>query len=282
MPRLTPSQPNRPIVGFIAGAFRPPNYRHWQMISYFSDLIGSNGTLVVVVSNPKAEKSKHRMGDGSEITTLQAVEVLEIFRDAEHRDNVIIMESDSPSPVASVYGMITDPDVVADSDVLIGCYKDEKDLGKWARLPQMIAEKNPGVTLIDPAKYAYRRSYENYAHAVSQLQRRSNGEILVDEGSVLPPFLSDRDKKRCLKLIYGEEGAFKDVDTEGNKTKYDNDEESQEPVNESEDDDLKHCSWCGGEFEETELRKESDLGLLCNSCIRAIESRGLSLNFEED
>lgn len=33
------------------------------------------------------------------------------------------------------------------------------------------------------------------------------------------------------------------------------------------------CSWCGNEYEEYEL-KETNLGLLCDSCIRAIASRG--------
>ena len=33
------------------------------------------------------------------------------------------------------------------------------------------------------------------------------------------------------------------------------------------------CSWCENEYEEYEL-KETNLGLLCDGCIRAIKSRG--------
>ncbi len=40
------------------------------------------------------------------------------------------------------------------------------------------------------------------------------------------------------------------------------------------------CEWCGERFEKSELRKEADLGLLCNHCIRGIGSRGETLNFQ--
>lgn len=33
------------------------------------------------------------------------------------------------------------------------------------------------------------------------------------------------------------------------------------------------CSWCGNDYEEEEL-KETNLGFLCDDCIRAIASRG--------
>ena len=229
MAKIKPSEPDRPIIGFIAGSFRPPNRRHWQMISYFSDLVGDDGTIIVVVSNP--QKAKHHMNDGSEISTIDAISVLEIFRDSEQRDNVLIMESESPSPITSVYGMITDPDTVSDSDVLVCCYKDARDLGKWSRLPSMVEEKNPGITLIDPNKYAFRRSYENYAHGISNLQKRSDTVTLSDEGSALPDFLSDSEKKRCLKIIYGDSKAIKGKDKDGKQINYDYDEAEQ--VNES-------------------------------------------------
>ena len=42
-------------------------------------------------------------------------------------------------------------------------------------------------------------------------------------------------------------------------------------------EDFKNCDWCNNEFEEYELTKTS-LGYLCDCCIRAIESRGESVN----
>lgn len=46
-------------------------------------------------------------------------------------------------------------------------------------------------------------------------------------------------------------------------------------------EETKVCAWCGDELDASELRKEIDLGYLCDSCIRAIESRGETLTFEE-
>lgn len=40
------------------------------------------------------------------------------------------------------------------------------------------------------------------------------------------------------------------------------------------------CSWCGEIYDKTDLQEELNLGLLCDTCIRAIESRGETLYFK--
>ena len=42
-------------------------------------------------------------------------------------------------------------------------------------------------------------------------------------------------------------------------------------------DDEAICTWCGEIYDKTDLQKELNLGLLCDGCIRAIESRGEEL-----
>lgn len=39
------------------------------------------------------------------------------------------------------------------------------------------------------------------------------------------------------------------------------------------DDDVRNCSWCNGEYEASDLIP-TDLGMLCETCITAIRSRG--------
>ena len=46
-------------------------------------------------------------------------------------------------------------------------------------------------------------------------------------------------------------------------------------------EETKVCKWCGEEYEVSELKKEVNLGYLCDTCIRAIKSRGETLTFEE-
>lgn len=48
-----------------------------------------------------------------------------------------------------------------------------------------------------------------------------------------------------------------------------------------EESDTAKCAWCGEEFKKSALRKEKDLGYLCNTCARGIESREGPLTFEE-
>lgn len=61
--------------------------------------------------------------------------------------------------------------------------------------------------------------------------------------------------------------------------------EMEDTILEIDDDDEERygtCQWCGEEYPLSELRKEQDLGLLCNHCIYGIESREGPLNFEDD
>lgn len=58
---------------------------------------------------------------------------------------------------------------------------------------------------------------------------------------------------------------------------------SDNPISEADDEesDTAKCAWCGEEFEKSALRKEKDLGYLCNTCARGIASREGPLTFEE-
>ena len=40
------------------------------------------------------------------------------------------------------------------------------------------------------------------------------------------------------------------------------------------------CQWCNELYPMSELHEETDLGLLCDNCIMAIESRGETLNLK--
>lgn len=46
-------------------------------------------------------------------------------------------------------------------------------------------------------------------------------------------------------------------------------------------DKYEFCEWCGKLLLINELRKEVNLGYLCDECRRAIESRGEKLTFED-
>ena len=42
------------------------------------------------------------------------------------------------------------------------------------------------------------------------------------------------------------------------------------------------CSWCKDMFEKSDCKKEKDMGWLCDQCQRALESRGVELEFEDE
>ena len=43
------------------------------------------------------------------------------------------------------------------------------------------------------------------------------------------------------------------------------------------EEEMAVCEWCGEEYPISELQREKDLGMLCEHCIQAIESRGEKL-----
>lgn len=41
------------------------------------------------------------------------------------------------------------------------------------------------------------------------------------------------------------------------------------------------CKWCGEEIPISDAVKEADMGYLCETCVRAITSRGETLDIEQ-
>ena len=58
--------------------------------------------------------------------------------------------------------------------------------------------------------------------------------------------------------------------------------EVKESVEDNEFEIRKMCVWCGEEFPKSELRKEKDMGYICNHCAKGIESSEGNLDWVED
>ena len=65
-----------------------------------------------------------------------------------------------------------------------------------------------------------------------------------------------------------------------NSTIRDEPEPDSPPKTDGRDGQRGRCQWCGKLSTTRELNEEADLGLLCDSCIRAMESRGETLNLK--
>lgn len=56
----------------------------------------------------------------------------------------------------------------------------------------------------------------------------------------------------------------------------------KEEYDETEFEDPVICSWCKDMFEKSDCKKEKDMGWLCDQCQRALESRGVELEFDDE
>ena len=86
------------------------------------------------------------------------------------------------------------------------------------------------------------------------------------------------------------EGEFEDselIDLQGAKyckscyQKVTGDAPFAEEYNEADFEDPVVCSWCKDMYEKSDCKKEKDLGWLCDQCQRALESRGVELEFDD-
>ncbi len=104
---------------------------------------------------------------------------------------------------------------------------------------------------------------------------------------VLVPEAADDDTAICA-------GCEEEFDTEGmydlGGVKYcsacyqklTGDNPMKEEYNEEDFEDPVICSWCKDIFEKADCKKEKDMGWLCDQCQRALESRGVELEFDDE
>lgn len=71
-------------------------------------------------------------------------------------------------------------------------------------------------------------------------------------------------------------------DEDAKESAHNHDENTLKEEDEDDTERYEVCAWCGEKFPLSDLKKEKDLGYICNQCAKGIESREGPLNFEED
>lgn len=139
-------------------------------------------------------------------------------------------------------------------------------------------EKDPMYLTLKKSNYYHFNTPEEYMQFINDnVKYLDNGYSLPEAEEIFAEYTDNKisPELACHKL----EGFVGNII---NKT-FDKDIPA---LNENEDDTddterYEVCSWCGEKLPLSDLKKEKDLGYICNHCARGLESREGPLNFEE-
>ena len=167
-----PSTPKEETIALFPGAFRPPTKGH---LATAKSLMARADRTLILISNPKAESSKRRVG-AQEVTPEMTKEIWELY--GVPPEDVQI--ASASSPVRAVFDFIDDPELSPPgTKIMLGCSDKGGDEARWEGAAEY-ARKTRGdevevITGICPTK-RHEDDYEELVNALDSLDLPSVGK----------------------------------------------------------------------------------------------------------
>lgn len=180
-------------IAIVPGSFKPPHKGHYEMIKHYSNMVGPEGQVIVVISKP-SKKAERKTSDGKVISPEVAKQIMEIF--CKILPNVSV-EIAPTSPVKFCY----DIGERLDSGVLIfGCSKKDDDIKRFSTIKKYIEEKNPELFVMDPQTTAVDVTASSEGIVSASDFRRVFGDP-NKMAEFLPDHLTDGQKRQIIQLL---------------------------------------------------------------------------------
>jgi cytidyltransferase-like protein len=176
-------------VALVPGSFKPPHAGHLDMVKKYSDMADK---VIVIISDPKSKVRK--TSTGTVISPDMAEEIWKIYIKAAKLNNVDVVVSDSPSPIAAAYGYVKNE--LNDGTVIFGASTKGDDYKRWLSAPKWVAQNNPAVEVLDPKEAAV-EPYEN----ISATDIRNNIDKPDEIRKYFPKELSDDEYKTIIDIL---------------------------------------------------------------------------------
>ena len=133
------------VIVLVPGAFKPPHIGHFEMVRHYSDLVGSDGYVYVLISPlPRGVGRDNE----AEVTFDDSRKIWNIYIDSSALNNVIIYDkpSESNSPIGQVVEFIENKNDELDfaqpgDEIILGCSNKPDKKGK----PDFERFGNPGT-----------------------------------------------------------------------------------------------------------------------------------------
>lgn len=182
-------------IALVAGSFKPPHFAHLYMVMEYAKLADK---VIIIISNPKSEKSLRKTKLGTVITPEMAKKIWEIYlRKYGLSNKVEVVISPSPSPVGAMFDYIDNN--IENSNVILGVSKKGDDLSRFKSVEKVYAD-NEKVHILDPKEYAV-EPFKSKGKEVSATDIRNNIDNFEKVKELLPNKLSDNDIKSIMKIL---------------------------------------------------------------------------------
>ena len=153
-------------VAVIPGSFRPPHLGHLQMVQEYSNMVGPDGQVTILVSSPL--KNSRYLGESS-ISSNNAKAIWEMLLEDSGLENVTIEVSNMPTPLLALKEYIgNDGPLEPGTNVIIGASQKNGDFEKFGGLSKHVKS---GVELMEADAFLPLTTESGSPFSASQIRK---------------------------------------------------------------------------------------------------------------
>ena len=207
-------------IAIVAGSMKPPHAGHWDMVQQYAEKADE---VIVLISDPKSQKSIRKTALGTTITPQMSKEIFELYIKKYGLSSKVKVEvSKEPSPITAMFKYVDDN--LKDVNVIFGVSKKGGDESRFKSAMKYYAD-NEHINLLDPMTTAVEPYKSADGKEISATDLRDNIDNPAFVKSMLPDKLSASDVQKVLDIL----GTSKDKVDESDEPR-----DSLDPLDETE------------------------------------------------
>ena len=175
----------------VPGSFRPPHKGHYAMFKYYSNMVGPDGKVIIVISDP--QKAKRLTPEGKAISAETAEEIIKLY--CKNLPNVSTVISQAPVKTCYDFG-----EQVSEGTLIFGCSKKDDDLKRFRAVKKYVEDHYPSLYVLDPQTTAV-DTVRVKGSNVSASDFRAVFGNREKMSRFLPDHLSDQEKEKVIDLL---------------------------------------------------------------------------------
>lgn len=184
-------------IAILPGAMKPPHAGHFDMIQKYAKKADE---VIVLISDPKAEKSQRKTKNGTVITAEMSKEILDIYVKRYGLQNKVkITISPLPAPVAAAYEYIDTE--LKDCNIILGASLKGDDWKRFNGAKEYFKDRDD-INILDPHLTAV-HPFMNNGIAISATDIRNNIDDKNFIKKRLPDRLTPKDLNKIIRILTG-------------------------------------------------------------------------------
>lgn len=180
-------------IAVVPGSFKPPHKGHYAMIKHYSELVGPEGRVIVVISKPSA-KAQRTTSTGKVISPEVVEKIMQMY--CANLGNVEVTIAQA-SPVKFCYDI---GEQVESGILIFGCSRKDDDIKRFNTIKKYVEDKNPNIIVMDPQTTAVDVTESSEGVVSASDFRRAFGDP-NKMAEFLPDHLNDGQKRQIIQLL---------------------------------------------------------------------------------